>query len=212
MTYGKVTLEYEIDLKEVREDDPYLREHNGQREKLERLERILRSIYYFLQTPLMVEVAKADKLKPPVTKTNVLRMDKNFKEVVALYDYITAYDRDGFIVEEEERQVDCSDKELAEQFTDPVLLLSFLTYEHGLGIEEELKEAFEQEELRRREEARRLLQEQLENMRRRIAEGSRSPKNTSVFSNRTTGNSKKRRRSCFRSKKKRSSSNRKITL
>ena len=96
MTYGKVTLEYEIDLKEVREDDPYLREHNGQREKLERLERILRSIYYFLQTPLMVEVAKADKLKPPVTKTNVLRMDKNFKEVVALYDYITAYDRDGF--------------------------------------------------------------------------------------------------------------------
>lgn len=175
VTYGKVTLEYEIDLKEVREDDPYLREHNGQREKLERLERILRSIYYFLQTPLMVEVAKADKLKPPVTKTNVLRMDKNFKEVVALYDYITAYDRDGFIVEEEERQVDCSDKELAEQFTDPVLLLSFLTYEHGLGIEEELKEAFEQEELRRREEARRLLQEQLENMRRRIAEGGGSP-------------------------------------
>ena len=175
VTYGKATLEYEINLKEVREDDPYLREHNGQREKLERLERIQRSIYYYLHTPLMIEVAKADKLKPPVTKTNVLRMDKNFKEVVALYDYISAYDRDGFSVEEEERQVNCSKKELAEQFTDPVLLLSFLTYEHGLGIEEELKEAFEQEELRRREEARRLLQEQLENMRRRIAEGGGSP-------------------------------------
>ncbi len=175
VTYGKATLEYEINLKEVREDDPYLREHNGQREKLERLERIQRSIYYYLHTPLMIEVAKADKLKPPVTKTNVLRMDKNFKEVVALYDYISAYDRDGFSVEEEERQVNCSKKELAEQFTDPVLLLSFLTYEHGLGIEEELKEAFKQEELRRREEERRLLQEELENMRRRIAEGGGSP-------------------------------------
>lgn len=175
VTYGKVTLEYELGLKEVREDDPFLREHNGQREKLERLERIQRSIFYYLHTPLMIEVAKADKLKPPITKTNVLRMDKNFKEVVALYDFITAYDRDGFTVEEQERQVNCAKKEPGEQFVDPILLLSFLIYEHGLGIEDQLKEEYEQEEQRRREKARLLLEEQLENMRRRIAEGGGSP-------------------------------------
>lgn len=175
INYGKISMEYTFTLQERREDDPFLRKHNRQRETLERLERIRRAICYYLRTPLMVEVAKADKLKPPVVKTNVLRMDKNFKEVVALYDFICAYDRDGYTVEREERKVDHARQEIAEQFADPALMLSFLTYEHGLGIEEILKEEFEREEQRRREAEQLRLREQLENMRRRIAEGGGSP-------------------------------------
>ncbi len=171
---GKTHLEYEVNFKESREDDRYLREHNSAGKVLERLELTRRSVYYYLRTPLMTEVAKADKLKPPITKTNVLRMDKNFKEVVALYDFISSYDKDGYTITQEERKLDLK-AAVAEEFAEPMLLLSFLTYEHGLGLEEELKAEFEKEEARRREEAARLEAERIASLKRRIRESGESP-------------------------------------
>ena len=157
VTSGKRRLQCDIVLKEASDDDPYLRNRNELGEVLSRLERLQRSVYYYLHTPLMSEVAKADKLKPPVTKTNVLRMDKNFKEVVALYEFIVAYTRDGFTVTRQEYAVDLKDRAIAEEFSEPVLLLSFLTYEHGMDISDALRAEYEAEERRRREEEQRAL-------------------------------------------------------
>lgn len=168
---GKTSLEYEVGLRESREDDWYLASHNSVKDVLERLERMQRSVFYYLHTPLMTEVAKADKLKPPITKTNVLRMDKNFKEVVALYEFLTAYTKDGYNVEQRECVLDPLKDEIAGDFAHAALLMSFLTYEHGLGLEEYLKEEFEKEEARRREEAARLEAEQLASLKKRIREG-----------------------------------------
>ncbi len=175
VTEGKHRLQYEFSMRESREDDPYLRSHNRIGEQLKRLEHMQRTVYYYLHTPLMAEVSKADKLKPPITKTNVLRMDKNFKEVVALYEFLLAYDKEGFTVTKEERSPDPKTERIAREFTEPALLLSFLTYEHGMGIEGELAAEFEREEARRREEERRAVREQLENLRRLIREGGGSP-------------------------------------
>ncbi len=172
---GKTRLEYEVNFKESREDDWYLRNHNSASDALERLELMQRSVYYYLRTPLMTEVAKADKLKPPITKTNVLRMDKNFKEVVALYDFISSYNKDGYIITQEERKLDPIKDSIAEEFADPMLLLSFLTYEHGLGLEEYLEAEFEKEEARRKEEAARLEAERLLSLKKRIDENGESP-------------------------------------
>ncbi len=172
---GKTRLEYEVNFKESREDDWYLRNHNSASDALERLELMQRSVYYYLRTPLMTEVAKADKLKPPITKTNVLRMDKNFKEVVALYDFISSYNKDGYIITQEERKLDPIKDSIAEEFADPMLLLSFLTYEHGLGLEEYLEAEFEKEEAKRKEEAARLETERLLSLKKRIEENGESP-------------------------------------
>ncbi len=172
---GKTRLEYEVNFKESREDDWYLRNHNSASDALERLELMQRSVYYYLRTPLMTEVAKADKLKPPITKTNVLRMDKNFKEVVALYDFISSYNKDGYIITQEERRLDPIKDSIAEEFADPMLLLSFLTYEHGLGLEEYLEAEFEKEEAKRKEEAARLETERLLSLKKRIEENGESP-------------------------------------
>ncbi len=172
---GKTRLEYEVNFKESREDDWYLRNHNSASDALERLELMQRSVYYYLRTPLMTEVAKADKLKPPITKTNVLRMDKNFKEVVALYDFISSYNKDGYIITQEERRLDPIKDSIAEEFADPMLLLSFLTYEHGLGLEEYLEAEFEKEEAKRKEEAARLEAERLLSLKKRIDENGESP-------------------------------------
>ncbi len=168
VTSGKRRVTCEVTLRETSDDDPYLRSRNQLGEVLGRLERLQRTVYFYLRTPLMSEVAKADKLKPPITKTNVLRMDKNFKEVVVLYEYLLAYTRDGFTISREERTVDLRARTVAEEFAEPVLLLSFLTYEHGMGLEDALRKAYEAEENRRREEEQRALQEQLAAMRSRL--------------------------------------------
>lgn len=165
---GKHRLDYQVNLKETREDDWYLRSHNPVGTTIDRLERILRSVHFYLNTPLMTDVAKADKLKPPIVKTNVLRMDKNFKEVVALYEYLIDYRKDGFLIEQEEHTLNPLTDKIAGELASPILLLSFLAYEHGLGLEEYLKQQFMEEESRRQAESKRLLQEQLVTLRKRI--------------------------------------------
>ena len=174
-TEGKTTLSYEVHLRETRLDDPVLRARGETQIKLDRIERLLRITLAYLRTPLMVEVAKADKLKPPVTKTNVLRMDKNFKEVVALYDYISSYEGDGFTVEEERMEANTANRHIAEKFAEPVLLLSFLGYEYGLELTDALQRAYDEEKRRLAEEEKQRRAEELERMRRRIREEGVSP-------------------------------------
>lgn len=175
VTAGKTKLEYEVSLHESREDDWFLRMHNSVKDILERLERMQRSVHYYLQTPLMTEVAKADKLKPPITKTNTLRMDKNFKEVVALYEFLSSYNKDGFSIMQQEQKLDPLKEPVADELAHAMLLLSFLSYEHGLGIEDHLREEYDKEETRRREEAKKLELERLASLKKRIKEGGESP-------------------------------------
>ena len=93
----KVTVS--LDLHEERKDDSYLREHNSAKGVIDRIDLILKTVLAFLATPLMEITGKAPMLKPPITKTNVLKMDNNFKGAVALYDYIIAYDKPGYTIE-----------------------------------------------------------------------------------------------------------------
>lgn len=139
-----------IDLRETRQDDPYLREHNTARELIDRMDLILKTIVAFLATPLMESAGKAALLKPPITKTNVLKMDNNFKGAVALYDYIIAYDRDGYTVNEEIREIQPFGTELAEDMAEAEILLSHLVYRYGLELTPALKAAMERDENERR--------------------------------------------------------------
>lgn len=53
-----------------------------------------------LNTPLMQEVSKSPMIKPPITKTNVLKMNNNFKNAVALYEFISSFEGKGYEVKE----------------------------------------------------------------------------------------------------------------
>lgn len=164
VTIDKQRLEYELRLSDVREDDPYIKARNKATDILDRLERILRTVYYYLQTPLMLEVAKVDKIKPPITKTNVLRMDKNFKETVDLYEFLMAYDKDGFTITKQENALDPVPYGIAEELAVLTTLAAFLSYEHGLNLEDELLKQYKKEEARRKEKERRALAEKLEKL------------------------------------------------
>jgi hypothetical protein len=130
---------YTVDLHDVRKDDKYLREHNPSKDVIDRIDLILKTIMAFLSTPLMEIAGKAAKLKPPITKTNVLKMDNNFKGAVALYDFIIAYDKPGYSTESHAHEFSPFGEDVADEFSEVGALMTFMVYEHGLGLEEELK-------------------------------------------------------------------------
>ena len=150
LAHGKRRLSYRIDVDEENRDDPYLREHNSAKDMIDRISLLLKTVLAFLATPLMEEASKAPMLKPPITKTNVLKMDKHFKGAVALYDYIMAYNKLGYSIEEKKDVISSFARDLASDFASVCATLSFVTYEYGLEMRSELLREYEKEEERRR--------------------------------------------------------------
>ena len=173
--YKKQRIKVKVQLAEQRRNDAYLREFNEAKDSIDRMDLILKAVIHYLNTPLMEEVAKAPMLKPPITKTNVLKMNQNFKGCMALYEYITAYDKPGYTVEEFKKTLKPFSETVADEFAEAVTLLSFLTYEHSMGIEAYLRENYQEEEARRREEEGRKLREKIKQLKKRIEESGMAP-------------------------------------
>ena len=172
---GKESISFKIDIHNVREDDKYLREHNAEKEIIDRIDLILKTILAFLATPLMEYQSKVAMLRPPITKTNVLKMDNNFKGAVALYDFIISYDKDGYTIENEIKEISPFTEDISLDVAESVTLLSFLTYEYGLNIKGELKAEYDREEIRRRDEKIRSHAEKLEALARRVRNSADDP-------------------------------------
>ena len=169
---GKMNLEKEVvesnrilkiavNLEEEKIDDVYLREHNPMQKQLDRILTIYKAIIVFLNTPLMVEVAKAPMLKPPIQRTNVLKMNRNFRAALSLYEYVCAYDKDGYTVYTDARIISPFNGVVADEVSEMVEIASFLAYEHGMGLREFLKGRYEREEQARREEERQRIADQV---------------------------------------------------
>lgn len=161
---------YSVDLHEESKDDKYLRAHNPAKNAIDRIDLILKAVMSYLSTPLMEIAGKAAKLKPPITKTNVLKMDNNFKGAVALYDYIVAYDQPGYTIETSVTNLAPFANVLAEELSEAGSILTFLMYEYGLGLNEILKDRYHSEEFKRkalliaqREEQLAILKKKLQN-------------------------------------------------
>lgn len=174
MTMNKViktanrTMNYSVNFAEVKRDDDYLKETNQAKDIINRIDLLLKTVLAFFSTPLMQVVSKAPMLKPPITKTNVLKMNNNFKQSLNLYGYIVAYEGDGYRVETEVKEISPFTDTIAEEMSETILLSSFITYEHSLGIESLLKREYELEEQRRKEKALQEFREKLEAARLRV--------------------------------------------
>jgi len=163
-------LNFSMKLSEVNRGDEYLAAHNEAKDILDRIDLLLKTVMLFLSFPLMQEVKKSPMLKPPITKTNVLRMNHNFKGSLALYEYVSAYDEDGYTLTTETKEINGFRNGAAEDFAELTRAASFLTYEYGLDIREHLTEMFEREEQERKAEEQRKLVAQMEALRKRVKE------------------------------------------
>lgn len=168
-------LAYTVSLQEINENDPYLEAHNPCRRVLDRIDLILKAVLAFLDNPIMECCAKVAMIRPPITKTNVLRMNNNFRGAVQLYEYIVAYDKDGYTVETQETVLPILGEELNAGMSEAGLMSAFLMYEHGLGITADLKQECEDEDERRLHRELEAKSRQLEKLRNRLTNGEVDP-------------------------------------
>lgn len=68
----------------------------------DRIRRIRQGLNECLATPLMKEIAKEPQVKPPLTQTNLLKENPNFKKAVELWDFLDTYKKQGFEIVGEE--------------------------------------------------------------------------------------------------------------
>lgn len=161
---------FETNFHEERYDNPYPIFDELSSHLLKRIEDCQQIIVMLLNTNLMIEVAKSPMVKPPIVKTNVLKMNNNFKNALALYNYVVEYDGDGFTSEEVVKDfVPLSDL-MADELVELEILTQFLTYKFGNEISETLENAFQEEEERRRIAENEKFLEQIKRLKKRVAE------------------------------------------
>lgn len=144
--FGKRTLKYSIHLQENAENDESTSYDSKTSAILERIRRIQQQVTSLLNMPLMKEVSHAPMLKPPITRTNVLRMDTNFREAVALYDFLVEYHKDGYLVQEHHQTMEPFTPEALEDFAEILASLSYLTYRYGGNLQQEMEQDYLAEE------------------------------------------------------------------
>lgn len=118
---------------------------------LSKIEEIALYVNSLISTDLMQEVSKKTMLKPPITKTNVLKMNHNFKNAVSLYEYISTYEGLGYTYEEISSNINESNHEAIDDSLDIDLVSSYLTsyYTEDVkaSLEEEYRKYLHQKEL-----------------------------------------------------------------
>lgn len=70
----------------------------------DRIRRIRSTLNDFLNTQLMREIAKEPEVRPPITQTNLLKKNPNFKKAMELWSFLDSYKRTGFEIVSEEYQ------------------------------------------------------------------------------------------------------------
>ena len=131
ITAKKRTLRIEMQVFEERSDNPYPIPDENCDKLVRRISDCREIINSLLNTDLMSQVAKSPMIKPPIVKTNVLKMNNNFKNALALYDYIASYKGDGFSYEEIKYNFAPYADWLAEEVAEAANHATFIAYKAG---------------------------------------------------------------------------------
>lgn len=76
----------------------------------DRIRRIRKTLNEFLNTQLMQTIAKEPEVRPPITQTNLLKKNPNYKKAMELWNFLDTYKRDGFEVVSEDYSGKMSDR------------------------------------------------------------------------------------------------------
>lgn len=175
VTIGKRTITYNTQFSDEYRNDPLSSLSQESRDMIRRIEDMQSVVATLLATPLMRELAHVPMLKPPITRTNALRMDNSLRKSLALYDYVSAYDKDGYTVEVIRKTFSPLPEVMADDFSETISLTSFLVYEYSNDLKGSLKEAYTREETRRRDEEAAAHRQKLTALRKKITDEGLSP-------------------------------------
>lgn len=119
----------------------------------DRIRRIRQGLNECLATPLMKEIAKEPQVKPPLTQTNLLKENPNFKKAVELWNFLDTYKKQGFELVGEEFNGKMTD----ENKEDVYLAMEFQHFMMSIttnpALRKMLQEKYEEENALAKEEA-----------------------------------------------------------
>lgn len=133
---------YNLEFTDTYKNEPFLMEKYQNEDILKRLEIIYYQVESLLQTPLMKEVSKAPLINPPIVKTNVLRMNPNFRGAMTLYDYVMSYNKPGYEFTEVTKKYNPFLEQLSNNIAFSIELQTFITYKFGNDLQDILQEQF----------------------------------------------------------------------
>lgn len=165
---------FETRLYEKRLDNPYPIPDENAEKLIERIKNCQQIVNALLNTNLMAEVSKTPMIKPPITKTNVLKMNNNFKNALALYDYVASYKGLGYSFEEVKQDFAPFDEEIGDELMDSVGLTSFLSYKICNNLNGILETEYQEEERRRLEEEAKKLDERIKKLKKKAKESNQT--------------------------------------
>lgn len=119
----------------------------------DRIRRIRQGLNECLATPLMKEIAKEPQVKPPLTQTNMLKENPNFKKAVELWNFLDTYKKQGFELVGEEYNGKMTD----ENKEDVYLAMEFQHFMMSIttnpALRKMLQEKYEEENALAKEES-----------------------------------------------------------
>lgn len=166
-SYNKITMNRHLELNQQKLDFSvnYVNEnHESLAEDLDvedieslsdfdRIRRIRQGLNECLATPLMKEIAKEPQVKPPLTQTNLLKENHNFKKAVELWNFLDTYKKQGFELVGEEYNGKMTD----ENKEDVYLAMEFQHFMMSIttnpALRKMLQEKYEEENALAKEEA-----------------------------------------------------------
>ena len=119
----------------------------------DRIRRIRQGLNECLATQLMKEIAKEPHVKPPLTQTNLLKENPNFKKAVELWNFLDTYKKQGFELVGEEYNGKMTD----ENKEDVYLAMEFQHFMMSIttnpALRKMLQEKYEEENALAKEES-----------------------------------------------------------
>lgn len=119
----------------------------------DRIRRIRQGLNECLATPLMKEIVKEPQVKPPLTQTNLLKENPNFKKAVELWSFLDTYKKQGFELVGEEYNGKMTD----ENKEDVYLAMEFQHFMMSIttnpALRKMLQEKYEEENALAKEDA-----------------------------------------------------------
>lgn len=170
----KRTLTIEAKVYEERTDNPFPIADEGSAKMVKRIQDCHTVVSALLGTELMTQVAKSPMIKPPIVKTNVLKMNNNFKRALACYDFVASYKGLGYTYEEVKFNFAPFSEQVADEIAESLNLTAFTAYKFGNEIEDVLEREYRDEEARRREAESKKLAERVKRLKKRALESNKT--------------------------------------
>ena len=168
-------IEVELNLHESRLNDPLASNRGGSAEAVRKISGFLATTRMLLSTPLMKDVSTAPLVKPPITKTNIIRFDPNFRETLELHHFLHSYSKKGYEIKEVESTINPFKGRCKEDFALLLFVDSFLTYVYGSEIDGELHTASEEYDAAEQKRAVDELHHNLARAKRELEESRKTP-------------------------------------